>query len=208
MIARGGGGPLAALGAGYAGIIAVWLFTGNPWMLILVVGGVTFLALMVNFFRDPERKPGEGIVAPADGIVSMIEIRGDDLLIATFMNVHDVHVNRAPTSCVVKRMERVYGPRRPAYSHAADRNNRVVYSLETEHGPMTLTQITGVFARRIVPYVNEGQRLSKGERIGIIRFGSRVDLELPARGPAGVAEPRVKKGDRVRAGESALAIYR
>ncbi|HLF06744.1 MAG TPA: phosphatidylserine decarboxylase, partial [Thermoplasmata archaeon] len=127
MIARGGGGPLAALGAGYAGIIAVWLFTGNPWMLILVVGGVIFLALMVNFFRDPERKPGEGIVAPADGIVSMIETRGDNLLIAIFMNVHDVHVNRAPTSCVVKRMDRVSGPRRPAYSADADRNNRVVY---------------------------------------------------------------------------------
>jgi len=208
MIARGGGGPLAALGAGYAAIIVVWLLTGNPWLLVLVVGGALFLALMVNFFRDPERKPGEGVVAPADGIVSIIETRGDHLLIATFMNVHDVHVNRAPTGCAVKRIARVSGPRRPAYSDEADKNNRVVYSLETEHGPMSLTQITGVFARRIVPYVHEGQRLSKGQRIGIIRFGSRVDLEMPARGPAGMAEPRVKKGDRVRAGESTLAIYR
>jgi phosphatidylserine decarboxylase len=208
MIARGGGGPLAALGAGYAGLLALFLITSSLLVLILLVLGAVFLLLMVNFFRDPERVPGEGIVAPADGVVSIVESRGGSVLIATFMNVHDVHVNRAPVECIVRKIARVAGPKRAAFSDGAEKNNRTVYTLETSHGVVTLTQIAGAFARRVLPYAKEGQRLAKGERLGIIRFGSRVDVELPAKSPAGTLEPRVKKGERVRAGESTLAVYR
>ena len=207
-LARGGAIIVAPVALATGGLGALWYFSGAIAAVILFLVASALLVLTANFFRDPDRVVGEGIVAPADGVVSIIESRGPAVLIATFMNIHDVHVNRAPEDCRVRRIERIGGPRRPAYAHDADKNNRIEYELETPHGTIHLVQIAGIVARRILPYVAEGADLAKGDRLGLIRFGSRVDILIPAEGPAGRLEPRVKKGDRVKAGASTLAVYR
>jgi phosphatidylserine decarboxylase len=208
LIARGGGFIVGADAAATAILGTIFFFYGTIVFAFLLVLSAASLILTLNFFRDPDRKPGDGLVAPADGIVSIVEKRDAGWLIATFMNIHNVHVNRAPVDCTVARITRHGGPRNPAYAPDAGKNFRVAYELHTDHGTVILTQIAGVVARRIVPYVSEGEPLVKGQRLGLIRFGSRVDLLIPQPGRGGTLEPRVKKGDRVRAGETTLAVYK
>jgi phosphatidylserine decarboxylase len=133
------------------------------------------------FFRDPEREAADGIVAAADGVIQGIEEKSGVLIITTFMNLHNVHVNRAPLSGKIKSVERIKGRYRPAFKDVSKVNSRVVIVLDTEIGEVRLTQIAGIFAWRIVPYVSSGTVVKKGERIGIIRFGSKVVVELPAK---------------------------
>lgn len=154
-----------------------------------------------SFFRDPDRRPGEGaVLAPADGIVSMVERRPDGRVrIATYMSLRDVHVNRAPTDGVVRALVHIPGGYRPAFRKDSDRNERVFWTLETPLGEVELVQIAGVLARRIIPYRQPGERVARGERIGLIRFGSRVDIVLPP----GI-DPALSVGDRVRAGLTRL----
>ena len=157
--------------------------------------------LMLNFFRDPERAPGKGLVAPADGVVQSIDEWEDGRIrVATFMSPLDVHVNRAPLDATVKSIKHVPGGFVPAFDKDSDRNERVEWVLDTAIGEVEMVQIAGAVARRIVPYVTEGARVAKGERVGIIRLGSRVDVYLPE----GVL-PVVKVGDRCVAGETTLA---
>jgi phosphatidylserine decarboxylase len=173
----------------------------SAWWLALLVVLLPAGLLMLNFFRDPERQPGAGIVAPADGVVQSIDAWPDGRTrVATFMNPLNVHVNRAPLAGRVARVEHVGGGFVPAFDKESDRNERVVWHFETEMGDLEVVQIAGALARRIVPYVGEGAKVEKGERIGIIRLGSRVDVYLPP----GVA-PAVKVGDKTVAGETTLA---
>lgn len=160
------------------------------------------LALVfLNFFRDPERAPGRGIVAPADGVVQSIDEWEDGRTrVATFMNPFNVHVNRAPLAGRVVSVEHIAGGFIPAFDKESDRNERVVWQFETEVGDLEVVQITGALARRIVPYLGAGAKVEKGERIGIIRLGSRVDVYLPAS-----IVPAVKVGDKMVAGETTLA---
>jgi phosphatidylserine decarboxylase len=169
------------------------------WRETMLAAGIA--AATTAFFRDPHREPGEGaVLAPADGVVSVLERRTDGRVrIATYMSLRDVHVNRAPTDGVVLALEHLPGGYRPAFRKDSDRNERVSWSLETPLGELELTQIAGVLARRIVAYHAPGERVTRGERIGLIRFGSRVDVVLPA----GV-EAAVSVGDRVRAGRTRL----
>jgi len=153
------------------------------------------------FFRDPERKTGKGIVAAADGVIRDISDDGQSLNISTFMNVHNVHVNRAPISGKVVGIERVKGNFKPAFSGDAGENSRVNIDMETELGKIRIIQISGVFAYRIVPYISVGQTVEKGDRIGIIRFGSRVDVLFPS----GTVTPSVKVGDKMLANITTLA---
>jgi len=154
----------------------------------------------VYFFRDPEREIGDGIVSPADGKVRAVEDGEGGVFISVFMNVHDVHVNRAPLDCTVVSVERVKGGYVPAYKKESERNERVITTLDTELGEVVITQIAGTIARRIVPYISAGQELEKGQRIGLIRYGSRVD----ARFPPGSVKPAVNVGDAVFAGRTTI----
>lgn len=151
------------------------------------------------FHRDPNRTPTEsGILAPADGHISVIREEGDQLRVGTFMNVTDVHVNRAPMAGTVETVDHRPGAYKPAFSKDSDRNEQVV----VDCGEYSVIQIAGWFARRIHPSVEPGDRLVRGQRIGHISFGSRVDVLLPA--GYSREDLLVEKGEAVRAGETRL----
>jgi phosphatidylserine decarboxylase len=165
----------------------------------LAVGG-----FVVWFFRDPERRPsGPGVVSPADGRVSVVREEGDQLRVGVFMNVTNVHVNRAPLDGRVERVTHRPGKHLPAFTKESERNERVDVDVETDDGPAEISLIAGAFARRIHPYVAAGDDLDRADRIGHIDFGSRADVLLP---PAyDRADLLIEEGDRVRAGESIVA---
>ena len=167
--------------------------------LSLLAGG-----FVLWFFRDPERKPSApGVVSPADGRVSVVREEGEQVRVGVFMNVTDVHVNRAPFDGRVDRVTHRSGAHRPAFSKESERNERVDVDVSTPEGPAELSLIAGAFARRIHPYVEEDDTLVRGGRIGHIDFGSRADVLLPpCYDPADVT---VEVGDRLRAGESVVA---
>ncbi|MFB9492282.1 MULTISPECIES: phosphatidylserine decarboxylase [Nonomuraea] len=152
---------------------------------------------MLWFFRDPDRVPGEGrILSPADGVVQSIDSWPDGRTrVAIFMSPLNVHVNRAPLAGTVTSVQHVAGGFLPAFNKDSDQNERVVWHFETALGDIEMVQIAGAVARRIVPYVNVGDKLSQTERIGLIRFGSRVDIYLPE----GIS-PAVTVGDKTVAG--------
>lgn len=156
---------------------------------------------MLWFFRDPDRTPGAGrILSPADGVVQSIDPWPDGRTrVAIFMSPLDVHVNRAPLAGTVTSMEHVSGGYLPAFNKDSDTNERVVWHLDTALGDLEMVQIAGAVARRIVPYVAEGAKVAKAERIGLIRLGSRVDVYLPE----GVA-PAVSVGEKTVAGVTSL----
>jgi phosphatidylserine decarboxylase len=148
---------------------------------------------------------GEGVVSPADGRVMIVdEVEdadlGRSLRVAVFMHVYNVHVNRAPVAGVVAAATHKPGGHIPAWNKESERNERFTLVYD---GPLRAktVQIAGTVARRIVPYVNVGDRLGKGQRVGLIRFGSRVDTLVPARTGLRAA---VRPGDRVQAGVSTL----
>ena len=142
------------------------------------------------------------MLAPADGIVTEIERLPDGRVrVATFMRLTDVHVNRAPTDGLVRAQQHRPGRHRPAFRSDARWNERMEWAIETELGELELVQIAGVLGRRIVPYLRPGERVHRGERIGMIRFGSRVDVILPE----GI-ETNVRVGERVRAGLTRLDL--
>jgi phosphatidylserine decarboxylase len=157
------------------------------------------------FFRDPERTPTApaegGFIAAADGIVTRVEQLADGRMrVSTYMRLRDVHVNRAPVAGVVRSMTHRPGGHWPARSKDSDRNERLEWVLDTAAGPLELVQIAGALARRIVPYRTPGDPVERGARLGLIRFGSRVDVVLPAG-----TRVAVREGERVRAGVSRLA---
>jgi phosphatidylserine decarboxylase len=192
--------------------VLVLLFIGLWWI------EAVFLALfvfVVAFFRDPERvipEDPDAIVSPADGKVIKVEVVSDDrfllseaLKISIFMNVFNVHVNRAPADSKVLRV--IYNPGRffnASLDKASLENEQNAVVAERPTGEVfAFNQIAGLIARRIVCYASAGTKLKKGERFGLIRFGSRLDVFLPAG-----SKVVVKKGDKVRAGSSTLGYWR
>ncbi|GAA3728316.1 phosphatidylserine decarboxylase [Salinactinospora qingdaonensis] len=167
----------------------------------LAVPAVATAAAMAWFFRDPDREPGNGrVLCAADGVVQSVDAQPDGRTrVAVFMNPLNVHVNRAPIAGTVIGVEHRSGGFRPAFDKDSERNERVIWTLETEIGEVTVIQIAGAMVRRIVCYLSVGQKAEKGERIGLIRFGSRVDVYLPA----GIA-PGVEVGQQVQAGKTRL----
>lgn len=153
------------------------------------------------FFRDPHRNIAPGLVCPADGVLINVDRDDRRLRFTIFMNPFNVHVNRAPLPGRVLQQRYHRGGFAPAYQAQAGENERLETGLETRYGPVRVTQIAGVLVRRIVTYVKEGRELEAGERLGLIRFGSRVELELPAEGWI-VA---VQRGAKVKAGSTSLA---
>lgn len=159
------------------------------------------------FFRDPPREsPPSGIIAPADGKVVDIEqveppFSGNFVKVGIFMSPFDVHVTRAPLSGKVVAIKGEEGGFRRAYLLSASRANlRRHILIEGDEGKVVVSQVAGAVARRIRTYVKEGDRVERGQRIGIIMFGSRVDTWLP-----GSFRIKVKVGDKVKGGETVLA---
>lgn len=197
-------------------LILDWEILGWPML------GLT--AFVFAFFRDPERVVPQGddvIVAPADGLVSLIaqvepprELVGDDGLggsglaplpvtrVSIFMSVFDVHINRAPISGTVKRLIYMPGKFMNADLDKASEENERQHILIERHDGLSIgfTQIAGLVARRILPFVKPGDILAAGQRVGLIRFGSRVDVYLPAG-----TDSAVLLGQKVVAGETVLA---
>ncbi|MBV9024875.1 MAG: phosphatidylserine decarboxylase [Streptomycetaceae bacterium] len=165
------------------------------------VPATALAAGMMWFFRDPEREISHGrVISPADGVVQSIMAWKDGRTrIAIFMSPLNVHVNRAPLAGTVTSVEHIPGGFVPAFNKESENNERVVWHFDTELGDIEMVQIAGAVARRIVPYVSQNTKVEQGERIGLIRFGSRVDVYLPT----GV-EPAVEVGQTTRAGVTRL----
>ncbi|MGQ4556500.1 protein sorting system archaetidylserine decarboxylase [Halobellus sp. GM3] len=179
---------------------AVLALVAPPLAVVALAAG----GFVAWFFRDPDRRPtGPGVVSPADGRVSVVREEADQLRVGVFMNVTDVHVNRAPFDGRVERVTHRPGKHLPAFSKESERNERVDVDVATDEGPAELSFIAGAFARRIHPYVAAGDDLERAQRVGHIDFGSRADVLLP---PAYErADLLIEAGDRVRAGESIVA---
>jgi len=167
---------------------------------LLAVGLAVWLFFAV-FFRDPERTIGDGVVSAADGRVRAVERVGGSWLVSVFMNVTDVHVNRFPVAAQVTEIQSSGSGFRPAFRADAEGNVQRRYHLTSALGTVEVVQITGVVARRLVSFVRVGSAGRKGDRLGMIVLGSRVDVLLPA----DRVRPVVKVGDRVRAGTSSIA---
>jgi phosphatidylserine decarboxylase len=170
---------------------------------------LAFSSLLLLFFRDPDRETGEDVVAVADGVVREISKGKDDdvgeyIRISTFMNFYNVHVNRMPIDGTIEDMVHLKGAHVPAFKKESERNERVVILIKTGIGLIKIVQIAGTIARRIIPYIKKGDSVTKGEKIGLIRLGSRVDMYLPSK----EVETVVKVGDRIKAGVDTVAeIY-
>lgn len=170
-----------------------------PLLLLYLISAAMILSFLF-FFRDPERQIcSEEFCSPADGTVQFVRKTDERWHIAIFINLHNVHVNRSPVDGLISEMQHIPGSHIPAFSKESERNERVIYTIRTADGEIKLVQIAGAVARRIVPYLKEGDKIKKGDRIGLIRFGSRVDIYFNG------FRPLVKEGDRVKAGESPLA---
>lgn len=174
---------------------------------VAVALGTLAAAAVLAFHRDPARTPpADGVVAPADGVVSVVRTEEHDgdarVRVGIYMNALDVHVNRAPLAGGVTSVEHIDGAHRLAFSKESERNERVHVDFAGAHD-YRVTVIAGAFARRIHPYVEGGESLARGERLGHISFGSRADVLLPA----GVQQEDllVAEGDETRAGETRIA---
>ena len=194
---------------GIAFVVLGIMFAGVLRSVSLFVAVISFLltGFFLLFFRDPDRVIGNGIVIPADGQIREINnVTDPDVgkctLISTFMNIYNVHVNRMPFDGIIEDVVHHPGSHLPAFKKESERNERVIITIKTNIGIVKIIQIAGTLARRIVPYIKKGDTLKKGEKIGIIRLGSRVDVYLPFKAIKTIC---VKEGDRVKAGEDALA---
>jgi phosphatidylserine decarboxylase len=186
-------------------IVLAWA-TGNwAWS----IAPVLLAAFFLWFFRDPERTIPTGpglIVSPGDGLVtetaSIATPEGPRQRISIFLSVFDVHVNRSPIAGVLTGVRYQKGQYLNAMNPAsADRNEQNIATVRGEDGvEITFKQIAGLLARRIVFKLREGDAVERGQRVGLIKFGSRVNVLLPAQ-----AELRVRVGQRVKGGESVLA---
>jgi phosphatidylserine decarboxylase len=200
-----------------------WWFILAPLALAVLVAALgwprtallplALAAFMAFFFRDPERTPPavpDAVLAPADGRV--VEVRADvhdpfvgpARQVSIFLSPLDVHVNRAAIEGRVVSVDHRPGAFLPAYrAEASAKNEQTAVALEGPSGRVVMRQIAGVLARRIVCRVRPGDALRGGERFGMIKFGSRMDVVMPAG-----ARLSVSVGDRVRAGETVLGVLR
>jgi phosphatidylserine decarboxylase len=181
-----------------AGAIVFWLV--GPWY----AAPMGILALFcLYFFRDPEREipPGPVAVSPADGKVVAVKAEGGGNRLSIFLNVFDVHVNRTPIGGVIEKVEYREGQFLVASREECSRDNEQnVVTVRGEGTTVTFKQIAGLIARRIVCSIKVGDEVGKGERIGLIKFGSRCDVHF---GPEW--EITVRRGERVAAGSSIIA---
>ena len=186
-------------------VIAAVLSLLGWWPVALVF--IAIAVFMRYFFRYPHREvstePGL-IVSAADGRVTRIEDTPDRKVVSVFLSPLDVHINRSPIAGKIKQITYIKGKKMPATSDEASLiNERNSIVIEGEDITVTCTQIAGILARRIVCWTREGDNLERGQRFGLIKFGSRTDLVMP-----GNVEIAVRIGDRVRGGETIIARVR
>ena len=199
------GWPFIALATGAA--LATTVLAGPWWSLPLWIVAL----FVVQFFRDPARSfeaAGNAVISPADGRIVAVErardpyLERDALKVSVFMNVFNVHSNRAPVDGEVREVRDFPGRFfNAAIDKASIENERNAMVIDTANGTrVTCVQIAGLIARRILCYAKPGDRVERGQRFGFIRFGSRVDVYLPLD-----AMPRASLGDVVYAGQTVLA---
>jgi phosphatidylserine decarboxylase len=195
-------GPVGAVAVVLAAFLVLGLWpAASLYFLGLFLLAVALVVFFAVFFRDPERIPGAGIVSAADGRVRAVVREGDLWRISVFMNVTNVHVNRFPVEGRVESIETTGAGHRPAYRPDAGHNVQRSYRLSTSVGPVEVIQMTGILARRLVSFVSVGASGRKGDRLGMIVLGSRVDVLVSAVR----ATPTVEVGERVHAGTSTIA---
>lgn len=205
------GFPFVAAGL----LLAAACWYARQWSPVLAPGSAVFglaAVFMAFFFRDPRRRapglPG-AVVSAADGrVVSVEQVAHDDYLdgpatrISVFLSVFNVHVNRVPHEGEVDFVDRRSGRYRVAYAEqASEENEQSVIGIRCGNHRLVVKQIVGILARRIACRLVPGQQVSRGERFGLIRFGSRVDLILPES-----TSIQVSVGDRVRGGETVMGV--
>ncbi|MGI9534339.1 MAG: phosphatidylserine decarboxylase family protein [Thermodesulfobacteriota bacterium] len=195
-----------------AGLVG-WILAFSDFTLLSFVFFILTIAL-IFFFRDPERNTvsdSDAVLAPADGKILKISntketefIKKDCLKISIFLSILDCHVNRFPVSGKVLATKYKPGKYNLAYEpELSDENEQLMTYVELNSGPrIVFSQIAGFLARRIVSYADVGSYFDQGERFGIIKFGSRMDLYLPT---SSVVE--IQEGDKVKAGETILAWF-
>jgi len=174
---------------------------------VLCVFFVIISCFLCVFFRDPHRVIGPGVVAVADGVIREILTLhdtdvGECIRVSTFMNVHNVHVNRMPLDGTIEDIIHHKGAHVPAFKKESDANERVILLIQTDIGRIKIVQIAGTVARRIVPYVSKGEFLKKGGKIGLIRLGSRVDVYLSTKKIKPLA---ILVKSKIKAGEDTIA---
>jgi phosphatidylserine decarboxylase len=193
------GALLVAVGVGF------WF--GRAWSVPFLI----FAAFFLFFFRDPDRHPPDGatlVVSPADArVMAAGEMEwpgapaGEWKIISMFLSPMDVHVNRTPVAGRVRRVEYHPGKFLPAYKkEAGELNEWTEVWFDRPGGPIVVRQIVGILARRIVCRLKEGEQVSAGQRFGVMKFGSRIDLFVPR-----AASINVKVGDKVVGGETVVA---
>ncbi len=189
------------------GLMGFWLHQRSLFLLFVTIFFAILSVLVLNFFRDPDRPvPNEphALVSPADGLI--VQLAEEEFesrpvrRLSIFMSPLDVHVNRTPIAGSIKAINYKKGSFRVASQELASlENEQNVFTVEGEQGIVVVKQIAGLLARRIVFWKRLGDSLVRGERVGMIKFGSRVDVLV-----APTVKWRVKVGDRVRAGSSIL----
>jgi phosphatidylserine decarboxylase len=195
-------------------LFTIWAYSTLAIVLALAAIFLFFTLFLIFFFRDPERKapPAENLIlSSADGKVISIKpcrsanfIEGQGTLVSVFMSLFDVHVNRAPISGNVAYFRYNPGKFLPAFrDKASSENEQTELGMENADGRIVIKQIAGIIARRIVCKVRQGDKLSAGQRLGLIKFGSRVDHLLPEN-----VEIRVEQNQKVRAGETVIGVFR
>jgi len=188
----------------FLAVLAYWVW---PWLVILPV--ILFLFISY-FFRNPNREiaPDElRLVSPADGVVMDVErviedqfLKGESIRVRIFLSLHNVHVNRSPMAGEVVFRSYRPGQMIPAFkSYASELNEKNYVGIQNKHLQILVTQVTGFVARRIVCWVNKGDRVVKGERYGLIKFGSCSEIFVPTN-----VEIMVSPGDKVRGGISVI----
>ncbi len=200
-------GYIYGLGLLAVAVVLAWATGSLAWC----IAPVLLAAFFLWFFRDPRRSVPAGaglIVSPGDGrvteTVAIATPEGPRQRISIFLSVFNVHVNRSPISGVLSRVHYQKGQYLNAMNPAsAERNEQNIVTVRGEGIEVTFKQIAGLLARRIVFNLKEGDSVERGQRVGLIKFGSRVDVVVPAE-----AELRVKVGDRVMGGSSILAAIK
>jgi len=182
-------------------LLSFW--AGYLWLSVVLFVLSGFVAF---FFRDPERSIPEdprAIVSPADGKVIRLEREGEGSILSIFLSLFDVHINRAPIGGTLIQRDYRPGKFKVAYDERASVENEQLTITIAGERKLTFSLVAGMIARRIRVWASEGSQVDKGDRIGLIRFGSRVDIVLPPE-----CEIVVGKGDQVYGGSSVIAYWK
>ncbi|HKB86400.1 MAG TPA: phosphatidylserine decarboxylase family protein [Ignavibacteriaceae bacterium] len=214
MLTKYGYSTLAVISVITFVLISLNFFTQNNFLrAVLIIVPLLLLAFSINFFRDPDRIPpvrDDAVVSPADGKVLFVKdviennfIKGNAKQVSIFMSPLNVHVNRIPVTGKVEYLKYFKGEYIAAFEDkASEVNERAEFGISGKYGKVFFTQVAGFIARRIIYEISPGDSVKIGERFGMIKFGSRVDVIVPEN-----CIVKVRKDDEVKAGETILFEY-